>query len=79
MFRGRLSVNVWWTMKMPSSPLGVQTGHGPSRQWKTKRMGNQVWDKMASRWAGKDDWMEARKKKHTPEDKYKFVTFVLSK
>ena len=38
-----------------------------------------MWDKIVTSWAGKEDWMEARKKKNTPEEKYKFVTFVPSK
>ena len=38
-----------------------------------------VWDKMATCWAGKKDWMTARKKQNSPEDKYKFITYSLNK
>ena len=43
MFRGRLRVNVCWTMRMSCLPLGVKTGRGPSRLdkfkgWETKTM-----------------------------------------
>ena len=37
------------------------------------------WEKIATLWAGNDDWMEARKKKNTTDEKYKFVTFFLSR
>ena len=36
-----------------------------------------VWDKIATEWAGKEDWMRARKMKSSPTGKYQFVTFVL--
>ena len=38
-----------------------------------------MWDKIATSWASKENRKEARKKKNTTEEKYKFVTFVLSK
>ena len=38
-----------------------------------------MWDKAATRLADKENWMEARKKKNSTEEKYKFVTFVPSK
>ena len=38
-----------------------------------------VWDKIATEWAGKDDWMRTRSMKSTLDDKYQFVTFVLDK
>ena len=38
-----------------------------------------VWDKMATRWAGKNDWMIARKKQNSPEYKYNFITYILNK
>ena len=34
---------------------------------------------MATCWAGKEDWMVASKKRNTPEEKYKFVTYTLNK
>ena len=51
-------------------------------RWKHKcgwhNRGN-VWDKMATCWECKEDWMVARKKQHSPEEKYKFVTYILIK
>ena len=51
-------------------------------RWKHKRgwhnRGN-VWEKMVTKWAGEENWMKARKRKITLEEKYKFVTFVLGK
>ena len=47
-------------------------------KWRGHNLGN-VLDKIATSWAGKDNWMKARKKKRTTEEKYKFVTFVLFK
>ena len=38
-----------------------------------------MWDKIATRWAGKENWMRSRTKNFTLEEKYKFVTFVLSR
>ena len=49
-----------------------------SLKWGWHNRGN-VWDKIATRWAGKENWMEAGTKTYTMEDKDKFVTFVLSK
>ena len=49
-------------------------------RWKHKlRWHNQgnVWDEMVTCWAGKEDWIVVRKKKNAPEEKYKFVTFIL--
>ena len=39
-----------------------------------------MWENICH-WLGgaKEDWMEATKKKNTKEEKYKFVTSVLSK
>ena len=36
-----------------------------------------VWVKIATEWAGKEDWMRARKMKSTPADKCQFVTFAI--
>ena len=33
---------------------------------------------MATCWAGKTDWMIARKEQNSPEDKYKFITYILN-
>ena len=38
-----------------------------------------VRDKMATRWAGEKDWMIKRKEKTSPNDKYKFITYILNK
>ena len=39
-----------------------------------------MWDnKSNTEWAGKKKWMEAKKKKSQLEEKYKFVTFILSR
>ena len=47
-------------------------------QWRWHNRGN-VWDKMASCWAGKKDWMIARKKQNSSDDKYNFITNILNK
>ena len=48
-------------------------------KWRWHNRGN-VWDKMATKWAGEENWMRARKRKRTLlEEKYKFVTFVLGR
>ena len=47
------------------------------RKWRWHNRGN-VWDKMATFWAGKEDWMIARKKQNSSEEKYKFITHVLN-
>ena len=39
MCRGGSSVEDWWTTCIPSSLSGVQTGHGPFRQWTESRGG----------------------------------------
>ena len=36
--------------------------------WGWHNRGN-LWDKMASRWAGEKNWISVRKKKNTPEEK----------
>ena len=50
--------------------------------WKYKlrrhNRGN-VWDEMATEWAGEENWMRARRRKRTLEQKYQFVTFVLGR
>ena len=46
-------------------------------KWRWQNSGN-VWDKMATCWAGKEDWMIARKKQNSSEDKYKFITYILN-
>ena len=33
---------------------------------------------MATCWEGKKEWMTARKKQNSPEDKYKFITCILN-
>ena len=47
-------------------------------KWCWHSRGN-VWDKMATCWAGKKDWKVARKEQNSPEDKYKFITYILNK
>ena len=36
-------------------------------------------DKIATIWAGEEDWTRARLRKSTLEEKYKFVTFILNR
>ena len=36
-----------------------------------------VWDKVASEWAGKEEWSPFRKRCQTAEDKRDFITFAL--
>ena len=54
---------------------------GNHTRWKHERgwhnRGN-VWDKIATEWAGEEDWMRARMKS-TLEDEHPFVTFVLDR
>ena len=37
-----------------------------------------VWDKLATEWAGDEDWTSKRAKYQPIEDKKRFVTFALS-
>ena len=51
-------------------------------RWKYKwRWHNRgiVWHKIATEWAGKEDWMSVRKKKTTLPDMYRSVTFALDR
>ena len=34
---------------------------------------------MVTCWTGKKDWMTARKKQNSPEDRYKLITYILNK
>ena len=36
-----------------------------------------VWDKIATEWAGEEDWMRARKRKNALEENYQVVTSAL--
>ena len=45
-------------------------------KWRWHNRGN-VWDKIATDWTGKEDWVREREVKSTLVDKYKFVTFAL--
>ena len=47
-------------------------------KWGWHNRGN-VWDKIATDWAGREDWTRERKVKSTLDDLYKFVTFVLDR
>ena len=47
-------------------------------KWRWHNRGN-VWDRIATDWAGEEDWMRARRRKNTLEDKYQFVTFALDR
>ena len=47
-------------------------------KWRWHKRGN-VWDKIATRWAGKENWIVGRKKKRRQRRSTKFVAFVLSK
>ena len=38
-----------------------------------------MWDKIATSWAGEENWMEEEIRQNTTAEKYKCVTFVLSK
>ena len=44
--------------------------------WHNRR---NMWDKMATCWAGEEDWTIARKKQNSQEEKYKFITYILNK
>ena len=46
------------------------------QKWGWHNRGN-VWDKLATDWAGKEEWMIERKVKSTLVDKYRFVTSAL--
>ena len=46
-------------------------------KWSWHNRGH-VWDKIATEWAGKEDWMSERKKKGALADKNKFATFALN-
>ena len=47
-------------------------------KWGWQSRGN-VWDMMATRWAGEKDWMMKRKEHTSPSDKYKFITCISNK
>ena len=47
-------------------------------KWEWHNRGN-VWDKLATCWTGKKNWMFARKEHNSPEDKYKFTTYIWDK
>ena len=38
-----------------------------------------MWDKKATCWAGKKDWMTAAKEQNSPEDRCKLITCILNK
>ena len=47
-------------------------------KWKWHNRGN-VWDNIATDWAGDDDWISKRKDKTSSADKTEFVTLVLNR
>ena len=47
-------------------------------KWKWHNRGI-VWDKIATDWAGDDDWISKRKNKASVVDKTEFVTLVLDR
>ena len=47
-------------------------------KWGWHNRGN-VWDMMATRWAGEKDWMIKRKEHTSPNAKHKFITYILNK
>ena len=38
-----------------------------------------AWDKMATCRAGKKDWMIARREQNSPENMFRFITYILNK
>ena len=51
-------------------------------RWKHKRRRHNreiVWEKIATDWAGKEEWMSKRKVKNTLSDMYQFVTFAIDR
>ena len=46
-------------------------------KWRWRSRGN-VWDKVATDWAGKEGWRSERKKRGALADKTKFVTFAVN-
>ena len=38
-----------------------------------------VWDEVGTEWVDEEDWMTARERKNTQDDKYQFVTTVLDR
>ena len=47
-------------------------------KWRWHNRGN-VCYKIATEWAGEEDWLRARNMKSTLDDKYQFVTFVIDR
>ena len=64
----------WWqslnTRMMKEDPMN-RTRWKHKYGWHNRR---NMWDKMATCWAGEEDWTIARKKQNSPEEKYKFTS-----
>ena len=79
-----MEVNKWrcttWWQSLHTSTMKEDPEN--RTRWKHKwevAQSRDVWDKMATCWAGKKDWMTARKERNWLEDKYKFITYILNK
>ena len=76
-FRWRSSQ--WWhtthTKGMRDDPMNHTRW---KHKWKWHNRGK-VWDKMASDWAGEEDWISKRKNKTSSADKADFVTRTLNR
>ena len=59
-------VGGWWHSSQTMMKEAPENRTRWEHKWGWHNRGN-VWDKMASRWAGEKYWMRVRKKKNTPE------------
>ena len=67
----------WWhTIQTEGMRDDPQSRTRWRHKWKWHTRGH-VWDKIATDWAGEDDWISKRKNKKSMVDKTEFVTFVL--
>ena len=57
---------------MENDPYHTRRKH--KWRWHTRGC---VWDKLATEWAGDEDWTSKRTKCQAPEDKKRFVAFAL--
>ena len=67
----------WWQSTQTKMMKDDPCNHTKRKhKWRWHNRGN-VWDKIATDWAGKEDWMSPRKKRYALADETQFVTFAL--
>ena len=71
------STRWWYALHTRMKKEDPENRTGWKQKWSWYNRGN-VWDMMATRWAGQKDWMIKRKEYTSPKDKYKFITYILN-